>query len=32
MGKLEKAKYYNDRSMRGKLENKDSKIRIIYEG
>ena len=32
LGNLEKAKYYNDRSMRGKCEKKDSKIRKVYEG
>jgi hypothetical protein len=31
MGNLDKAKYYNDRGIRGKCENKDSRIRSIYE-
>lgn len=31
LGNLAKAKYYNDRNMRGKCEKKESTIRIIYE-
>jgi tetratricopeptide (TPR) repeat protein len=31
LGNLQKSKYYNDRSMRGKFEKKTSKIRMIYE-
>ncbi len=31
LGKLDRAKYYNDRCMRGKIEKKDSKIRALYD-
>ena len=31
LGFLEKSKYYNDRSIRGKSEKRDSKVRQIYE-
>lgn len=30
LGDLDKAKYYNDRFMRGKIEKKDSAVRIIH--